>query len=99
MKQKFELKELGKVVISLILTDGEKDIEADATFENAKDALQLLNGSHNVESVELDPEQTEESDTVFHFKKDDGAKVELVNKKEVKEGIRIVNPIIKKDAE
>jgi hypothetical protein len=98
MKQKFELKDLGKVVISLILTDGEKDIEADATFENSKDALQLLNGSDRVESVELDPEQTEESDTVFHFRKDDEVKKEI-QKKEVKEGIRIVNPIIKKDAE
>jgi len=93
MKQKFKLKSLGGVVVTMILSNDEKEIEAEATFGNAKDALKLLTESEKVESVELDPEQTEESATTFHFGK------ELIARSEEKkkDGIRVVKPIIQKE--
>jgi hypothetical protein len=93
MKQKYQLKEIGRVVVTMILTDDEKEIEAEATFDNFENALKLLRDNKKVESVELDPEQTEESDTVFHFSEN----IIATEGGKKKEGIRVVNPIIKTD--
>jgi hypothetical protein len=93
MKQKYKLKSIGRVVITMVLTDEKQEIEAEATFDEFENALKLLRDNKKVESVELDPEQTEESDTIFHFSEN------VISTKDVKknDSIRVVNPIIKTD--
>lgn len=93
MKQKFKLKSLGQIVVTMILTDGEKEIEAEATFEKPEEAFRLLSNTEKVDSVELDPEETEESETKFYFIKEEvnGKKEPVAVKREDK--IRTVKVI------